>query len=104
MLSGYRDSTGIETSLFELPSELTWEQYQNYCHQPAWEETSSKSQVQVQCARLEGVPVAWEGYIVNTRVKSIKNNLARTLDFFPDFLANPVMCTLGEPHVDDCDK
>ncbi|KAL7306085.1 hypothetical protein TKK_0001539 [Trichogramma kaykai] len=104
VLSGYRDSSGLEAGPFELPSELTWEQYQNYCHQPAWEETSSKAQVQVQCARLEGVPVAWEGYVVNTRVKSVQNNLVTVLDYFPDIIANPLRCAFGEPHKDDCEK
>ncbi|XP_011138698.1 wolframin isoform X2 [Harpegnathos saltator] len=55
---------------------LTWDQYQNYCHQPAWEELSSKAQVQMQCAQLEGMPVSWEGYVTNIRLKSIKNNIA----------------------------
>ncbi|XP_001602833.2 wolframin isoform X1 [Nasonia vitripennis] len=105
MITGYKDhSSGIESSPFEMPSELSWEQYQNYCHQPAWEESSSKAQIQVQCAQLEGVSISWEGYVTNTRVKSVKNNLALALDYLPDLIANPLRCAFGEPHVDDCDK
>ena len=103
MIVGYRDSS-VDSSPFEMPSELSWEQYQNYCHQPAWEESSSKAQIQVQCAQLEGVSVSWEGYVTSTRIKSVKNNLALVLDQLPDLVANPMRCALGEPHKDDCDK
>ncbi|XP_023248613.1 wolframin [Copidosoma floridanum] len=105
MLIGYNDVTDIKTNPFEvISSDLSWEQYQNYCHQPAWEETASKAQIQVQCAQLEGVSISWEGYITNIRVKSIRNNLALVLDQLPDVMANPLRCAFGEPHTDDCNK
>lgn len=104
LITGYKNTSAVESSPFEMPSELTWEQYQNYCHQPAWEESSSKAQIQVQCAQLEGIPVSWEGYVTSTRVKSINNNLAFLVDQFPDIIANPIRCAFGKPHKDDCDK
>ncbi|XP_058797914.1 wolframin [Phymastichus coffea] len=104
LITGYKSTSSVESSPFEMPSELTWEQYQNYCHQPAWEESSSKAQIQVKCAQLEGISVSWEGYVTSTRIKSISNNLALLVDQFPDFIANPLRCAFGEPHKDDCDK
>lgn len=81
---------------------LSWEQYRNYCHQPAWEETSSKAQVQVQCAQLEGAAVSWEGYVTNVRLKSVSNNLGTMLDKLPSALGQPLSCLWGEPVEQNC--
>ncbi|PSN40254.1 hypothetical protein C0J52_25686 [Blattella germanica] len=53
---------------------LTWEQYQNFCHQPAWEQ-SSLALVQLQCSHLVGLPVGWDGYVTDVRIQSISNTL-----------------------------
>ncbi|KAJ8686766.1 hypothetical protein QAD02_022560 [Eretmocerus hayati] len=103
IINNYRNPP-IESGPFKMQSELSWEHYQNYCHQPAWEDSSSKTQIQVQCAQLEGVPVSWEGYVVSARVKSVYNNLASAVDQLPDIIANPLRCALGEQHQDDCDR
>lgn len=87
---------------YELAPTLSWEQYQNHCHQPAWEESSSKVQVQVRCAQLEGIVVTWEGYVTNVRLKSLKNNVAYVLDKLPEPLKSPLTCWLGEPYKDTC--
>ncbi|EZA52583.1 Wolframin [Ooceraea biroi] len=85
-------------------STLTWDQYQNYCHQPAWEELSSKAQVQVQCTQLEGVPISWEGYVTNIKLKSIKNNMAVVLNKLPDNIKAILSCMYGEPYQEDCNS
>ena len=87
-----------------MSTELSWEQYQNYCHQPAWEESSSKAQIQEQCAHLEGIPVFWEGYVTSVKIKSVKNNLALILNKLPKFIGNPLKCVFGETHKDNCDN
>lgn len=89
---------------YDIASTLTWDQYQNYCHQPAWEELSSKAQVQVQCAQLEGVPVSWEGYVTNIRVKSMKNNIAVVLNRLPDNIRTLLSCMYGEPYEEKCNS
>lgn len=89
---------------YEIASSLTWDQYRNYCHQPAWEEMSSKAQVQVQCAQLEGIPVSWEGYVTNVRLKSIKNNIAVILNRLPDNIRSIVSCMYGEPYEEKCNS
>ena len=86
------DNGGLEG----LVPTLSWEQYQNYCHQLAWEETSSKAQVQVQCAQLEGAVVSWQGYVTNVRLKSIVNNLEAMLNKLPEVMAQPLSCLWGE--------
>ncbi|XP_015126304.1 wolframin [Diachasma alloeum] len=78
-------------------SMLTWEQYQNHCHQPAWEELSSKAQVQVQCAQLEGITVAWEGYVTNIRVKTVENSVAGVLRRLPEGIESRLSCVFGVP-------
>jgi len=87
---------------YDIASTLTWDQYQNYCHQPAWEESSSKAQVQVQCAQLEGIPISWEGYVTNIRLKSIKNNIAVILNRLPDNIRTIFSCMYGEPYEENC--
>jgi wolfamin len=53
---------------------LSWEQYQNHCHQPAWEQ-SSVALVQLRCSHLTGYPVGWDGYVTDVRIRSISNTL-----------------------------
>ncbi|XP_076165407.1 wolframin ER transmembrane glycoprotein wfs1 isoform X2 [Ptiloglossa arizonensis] len=87
----------------EVMATLSWEQYQNHCHQPAWEELSSRAQVQVQCADLEGILVSWEGDVSNIKLRSIKNNIAAIFDKLPDSIRNVISCIYGEPYSDNCD-
>ncbi|KAG7189987.1 hypothetical protein KM043_006145 [Ampulex compressa] len=87
---------------YEMISTLSWEQYQNHCHQPAWEELSSKAQVQIQCAHLEGVSISWEGYVTNIRLKSIKNNIAAIFNKLPDSIKDTLSCMYGEEYREDC--
>ncbi|XP_043485136.1 wolframin [Leptopilina heterotoma] len=103
MIIGYKQE--VSSSQYEITPTLSWEQYQNHCHQPAWEETSSKAQVQVQCAHLEGMSISWEGYVTNVRLKSIKNNVALVVNKLPHFLKVPISCLLGKPYEDkDCEN
>ena len=53
---------------------LSWEQYQNHCHQPAWEQ-SSVALVQLRCSHLAGTQVGWDGYVTDVRIRSISNTL-----------------------------
>ncbi|XP_012260188.2 wolframin isoform X2 [Athalia rosae] len=92
----------LEATSYQTAPALSWEQYQNYCHQPAWEESSSLAQVQVQCADLEGISVSWEGYVTKVRVKSVRNNLAKILNKLPDAVRIPLTCSYGEAYEDDC--
>lgn len=91
-------------SSYEIGSTLTWDQYQNYCHQPAWEELSSKAQVQVQCAQLEGIPVSWEGYVTNIKLRSIKNNIAAITNRLPDNIRTILGCVYGEAYQENCNS
>lgn len=84
------------TELNKNEFALSWEQYQNHCHQPAWEELSNKAQVQVQCAQLEGTKVAWEGYVTNIRLKSIENNVDNFLKKLPKSIDKKLACVFGE--------
>ncbi|KAK0090434.1 hypothetical protein PV325_000098 [Microctonus aethiopoides] len=94
-LNNTNDDTNIITPPSVMPS-LTWEQYHNHCHQPAWEEMSSKAQVQMQCAQLEGLSVTWEGYVTNVRLKSVQNNLNTFVRALPEPLESRLSCFLGE--------
>ncbi|XP_043265521.1 wolframin [Colletes gigas] len=91
-----------EPNTYEVLSTLSWEQYQNHCHQPAWEQLSSKAQVQVQCADLEGILVSWEGYVTNIKLRSIKNSIAVIFNKLPDSIRNVISCMYGEPYSNNC--
>ncbi|XP_017758079.1 PREDICTED: wolframin isoform X2 [Eufriesea mexicana] len=93
-----------EPDMYEGVSSLSWEQYQNHCHQPAWEELSSQAQVQIQCADLEGILISWEGYVTNIKLKSIKNNIAEIFNRLPDSIRNIVSCMYGEMYSNNCDS
>ncbi|XP_032680097.1 wolframin isoform X2 [Odontomachus brunneus] len=99
MIMEYKQESDITS--YEIASTLTWDQYQNHCHQPAWEELS-KAQVQVQCAQLEGIPVSWEGYVTNIRLNSIKNNIATVLNRLPNNIRTILSCMYGEPYRENC--
>lgn len=92
----------MEATLYEAVPTLTWEQYQNHCHQPAWEESSSLAQVQVECADLEGVSVSWEGYVTKVKLRSVKNDLERILSNFPEAIRNSLTCSYGDLYEDNC--
>ncbi|XP_076295435.1 wolframin ER transmembrane glycoprotein wfs1 isoform X2 [Lasioglossum baleicum] len=93
-----------EPDRFKVISTLSWEQYQNHCHQPAWEELSSKAQVQIQCADLEGIVVSWEGYVTNIKLRTLKNNVATVFDKLPDSIRNAIGCMYGEPYSNNCNS
>ncbi|XP_078039773.1 wolframin ER transmembrane glycoprotein wfs1 [Augochlora pura] len=92
-----------EPDRFKVISTLSWEQYQNHCHQPAWEELSSKAQVQIQCADLEGIVVSWEGYVTNIKLRTLKNNVATIFDKLPDSIRDTIGCIYGQPYLNNCD-
>ncbi|XP_066589044.1 wolframin-like isoform X1 [Prorops nasuta] len=101
MIIDYKQSN-IDT--YNTVPALSWEQYQNYCHQPAWDELSSKAQVQMRCAQLDGVPVSWEGYVTSVRLKSISNNIASILNKLPESVKSSLSCAFGEPYEESCSK
>lgn len=82
---------------------LTWEQYLNYCHQPAWEQASMAA-VQLQCAELSGTPVSWDGYVSEVKIRSISNGLDNVINKLPFPLYNFLSCYYGVRHADNCDE
>ncbi|KAL2737965.1 wolframin isoform X2 [Vespula squamosa] len=101
VITEYKEDS--DNSSYEIAATLSWEQYQNHCHQPAWEDISSKAQVQIECAHLEGIPISWEGYVTNVRLKSIKNNIGTILRMLPDSIRTTFSCTYGETYKENCD-
>lgn len=102
MIMDYKQESDIVR--YEMASTLTWDQYQNYCHQPAWEDISSKAQVQVQCAQLEDISVSWEGYVTDIKLKSVKNNIAIILNKLPGNIRTVISCMYGEPYQENCNS
>ncbi|KAF7382696.1 hypothetical protein HZH66_013098 [Vespula vulgaris] len=101
VITEYKEDS--DNNSYEIAATLSWEQYQNHCHQPAWEDISSKAQVQIECAHLEGIPISWEGYVTNVRLKSIRNNIGTILRMLPDSIRTTFSCTYGEPYKENCD-
>ena len=88
-------STNSEVDYSDGSGEsLSWEQYQNYCHQPAWEQ-SSVALIQLQCSHLVGMPVGWDGYVTDVRIHSITNALEAIFSrYVNDLISHTFSCTL----------
>lgn len=86
----------------ETDNNLTWEQYQNFCHQPAWEQ-SSVAAVQFQCSQLSGTQVNWEGYVIQAHVSSVSNVLQNIVNKLPAPLAEAISCLYGDKNTMVCD-
>lgn len=81
---------------------LSWEVYQEFCHQPSWEE-GNVAVVQERCVDLDGVKVSWEGYVNHVRIRTIRNPLKAIFDKLPQSLSYYLYCMYGEEIKDDCD-
>lgn len=80
------------------PNMLTWEMYYNYCGPPAWDTNhQNKIAIQLRCSHFENSFVTWNGVISSVRISSVSNyRLAFIRDYFPDWVANVVICFYGD--------
>nr|CAD7413226.1 unnamed protein product [Timema poppensis] len=92
---------GQDNTSMESVSSLSWEQYQNHCHQPAWEQ-SSLAAVQLRCAHLADVSVSWDGYVTDIRVRNTHNVLDTVLSKFPGPVRDTLACWYGDKYDGDC--
>nr|CAD7393178.1 unnamed protein product [Timema cristinae] len=92
---------GQDNTSMESVSSLSWEQYQNHCHQPAWEQLSLAA-VQLRCAHLADVSVSWDGYVTDIRVRNIHNVLDTVLSKFPGPVRDTLACWYGDKYDGDC--
>lgn len=96
--------TSKKTNLYaKLPErKMTWEQYQNICHQPAWDQTNI-AKTQVNCHKLVGIPVGWNGYVNEIKLKSVQNTWKYYIDKMPSVVNNYLYCYFGELAEDECE-
>lgn len=81
---------------------LTWEQFQRYCQQPAWD-LQNRIGVQLRCAELDGVMVNWEGTVATSEIARVSNFRADLVgQWLPPFWANVVSCWYGEANRVQC--
>lgn len=73
---------------------LTWDQYQTYCHQPAWEKTNM-AEVEVACMHLLGNRIGGEGKVLSVKTVSVNNLLKNVVSKLPAFISKVVKCILG---------
>ncbi|XP_049811147.1 wolframin [Schistocerca nitens] len=92
-----------QTEAPDADTSLTWEQYQNYCHQPAWEE-SSVTAVQLRCIPLAGAIVTWDGYVTKVKVTEVSNTLRDITSKLPRSVRDIISCWYGEPSELDCNS
>lgn len=77
-------------------SKLTWELYNQYCHQPAWEHVN-KVTTQLRCSQLDGTIVKWQGIITNIEIGRVFNTKADLIyNYLPAFWAEMIACWYGE--------
>lgn len=82
---------------------ITWDQYQNLCHQPAWE-SDSIAVTQMRCSKLVNVQVEWEGYVNEIKISSITNTWKDIFDRLPTSLSQYFYCLYGDPIEADCEN
>lgn len=83
-------------------SSLSWEQFQRYCQQPAWDQ-QNRIHVQLRCAELDGVAVNWEGTVASAQIARVINVRADLVNqWLPRFWANVVSCWFGRPNRVQC--
>lgn len=83
------------------PRRISWEQYQNICHQPAWDQ-SNIAKTQLKCHVLANAPVSWNGYVNEIKLKSVQNTWKYFIDKLPYFVSNYLYCYYGETIEDEC--
>ena len=57
---------------------------------------------QIQCHRIVGNKIAWEGVFQNVKVTGVSNEITKMVDVFPSFIGDPLRCLYGEQY-GDCD-
>ncbi|KAF5304186.1 hypothetical protein FQR65_LT08080 [Abscondita terminalis] len=83
-------------------NSISWDQYQQFCHEPAWE-VDNVAVTQMRCSKLADVAVEWNGYVNEIKIKRISNFRKQIFDHLPLFLSKHLYCYYGEPLQNDCD-
>lgn len=80
---------------------LSWNIYQKFCHQPAWED-SNIAVAQQQCINLAESKISWEGYVNSIKIKSVSNRYKTIIDKLPVLLRDYFYCLYGEDIQNHC--
>lgn len=71
------------------PFDLTFPEYLEFCG-------NNELPKRLKCQHLQGLKVTWKGDYVETRIKSVTNNIEPLLGAFPAFIANEIRCLYGQ--------
>ncbi|GJQ87355.1 putative negative regulation of ATF6-mediated unfolded protein response [Trypoxylus dichotomus] len=93
----------LELSMHSDVKPLSYEEYQQFCHQQAWEHENILA-TQIRCAQLEHLPIHWDGYVHDIRITSVSNTYKYIIDKFPPLLSQYLYCFYGEDIKDLCDS
>ncbi|KRT79249.1 hypothetical protein AMK59_8674 [Oryctes borbonicus] len=100
----------IETKLFNAElsmhsnvKPMNYEQYQQFCHQQAWENENILA-TQIRCAQLEHLPIHWDGYVHDIKITSVSNTYKYFIDKLPPVLTQYLYCFYGEEIKNLCDS
>lgn len=85
----------------EMPKTISWEQYEQFCYEYS-KIHKTTANVQMNCMKLEGVHVQWEGYVNEVKIKAIKNKWKYFFDYFPNTLREYFYCLKGDEVTPDC--
>lgn len=84
-----------QTSLDAKPPDISWETFHNFCHQPAWDKISTASS-QLRCHRLENVPITWNGYVNDVKLRNVNNIYKNIIDRLPRYFHRILYCFFGQ--------
>ncbi|KAF5274009.1 hypothetical protein FQA39_LY01124 [Lamprigera yunnana] len=97
-INSYFGETYIKST---VENSVTWDQYQNFCHELTWESDNTAA-TQMRCSKLIDLEIEWEGYVSEIKIKSISNIWKKIIDQFPTFIRQYLYCYYGNPFEYDC--
>lgn len=91
----------VHVKKYDTESVLTWEEYQYVCLDTNRRKANHIIK-QIDCLHLNGLHVAWDGYIINIRLSQIQNMWSELLNSFPKFISENIKCFLGQKTMLTC--
>lgn len=82
-------------SIKSAPSLVTWNQYREYC---SCSERQLQVQCDMQCTKLAGLPITWEGRVIAARIVRVYNPIIQITNRLPLRMKTIISCVVGEEY------
>lgn len=99
LLVSYKEKL-VSHGVYVEPKSLSWTQYEHFCGNSKTQKTAAN--IQMDCIKLDNVPVQWEGYLTDVKIKSVKNKWKALYNYLPKTIQEHLYCLHGERIVENC--